>query len=174
MSVIEYAGFTIDTSALPAASVDALIRRGITHFLGNEQASKVTSWVKRQEVAPSDEAKTAQHREYITAAIAALNAGTIGVRVAKEGGSTAKLDPIGSMVRKLAKTTVVALLGKAKLKVPKGDAKVATGSGEFTMAELIDRQIAKGGEALVAEAKKAVDAEARRNAKVAETAGDEL
>lgn len=174
MSTIEYAGFSIDTADLPSASIEALLRRGITHFLGNEQASKVTSWAKRQEVAPSDEAKTAQHREYITSAIAALNQGTIGVRVAKEGGSTAKLDPVGSMVRKLAKGTVVTLLGKAKLKVPKGDAKVATGSGEFTMAELIDRQIAKGGDALVAEAKKAVEAEARRNAKVTEAAGDEL
>lgn len=179
MSVIKYAGFSVDTAALPAASIEALLRRGITHFLGNEQASKVTSWAKRQAAATppvvvTDEEKTAQHKVYIEQAIAVLNAGTIGQRTAKEGGSTAKLDPVGSMVRKLAKATVVTLLGKAKLKVPKGEAKVATGSGEFTMAELIDRQIAKGGEALVAEAKKAVEAEARRNAKVAETAGDEL
>lgn len=173
-NTFDYAGLSIDFDALPAASISALLRRGATHFLGNEQASKVTSWVKKQEATPDDASIAAKRMEYVTSAIEALNAGTVGVRVAREGGASAKLDPIGAMVRKLAKATVMALLAKAKLKAPKGDAKVKTGSGDFTMAELVDRAVAKGGEALVVEARKAVEAETRRNAKVVEAAGDEL
>jgi hypothetical protein len=172
MSTFEYAGYTIDFTKLPQASIDALLRRGAVHFLGNEQASKVTAWAGKQETAPDDEAKAAKRLEYIASAIDALNAGTVGVRAPREGGASAKLDPIGAMVRKLAKTQVLALLKKAGLKAPTGENTVATGSGEFTMAQLIDRAVARGGEALVAEAKKAVEAEARRNAKVVEAAGE--
>lgn len=172
MSTIEYAGFTIDLAALPAASTDALLRRGLVHFLGNEQASKVTAWASKQETAPSDEVRAAKRMEYVTSAIEALNSGTVGVRVAREGGTSAKLDPIGAMVRKLAKAIVMTLLASAKLKAPKGTATIAVGGVNYTMDQLIQRQIDKGGDGLVAEAKKAVEAEARRNAKVAEVAGE--
>lgn len=168
MSTIEYAGFTIDFAALPAASTDALLRRGLVHFLGNEQASKLTAWTRKQDAPPTDEARAEKRMEYVTAAIEALNAGTVGVRVAREGGTFAKLDPIGAMVRKLAKATVMGILAQNKLNAPKGDAKVATGSGEFTMDELIARAVHRGGDGLVAEAKKAVEAETRRVAKVSE------
>lgn len=166
-SAFTYGDHTIDFAGLPTTTIEALLRRGVTHYLGNEQASKVVAWAKAQEVAPSDEAKAARKAELVAAAVAAMADGTIGTRPP----STAKprvTDPVESIVRKLAKAAVVALLAKNGFAVPKGDATVKTGSGEFTMDELIARNVTKNGEAYRVEAKKLVAAEARAKAKLAE------
>lgn len=169
-----YGGHIIEVSNLPEASLSAMIRRGLVHFLGNEQASKVAAKVKSQEsgenpTVATDEDKAAWKAEFVTNAVAALLAGTVGVRAV--GEPREKSDPVGSLVRKLAKAAVTKILSDNGIKVPKKDEKVKTASGEFTMTELVDRRIASQGETLRAEAEKEIAAQARKTAKAVEGAG---
>lgn len=169
---LKYGDHTINTTKLPATSIDALLRRGISHFLGNEQASKVAAWVESQNtertktgVDPvSDVEKATYKADCQKKAVEALVAGTVGVHTPRGPKAT----PLDAIVRQLAEKEVKDILGHNKLKMPKGDEAVSFPDGtKLTRVELIDRRIAKHGERLVKEAK----AELARRDREAQKAG---
>lgn len=173
MSIHKYGNYTIDTDALPAVSLQALISRGITHYLGNEQASKVSAFAKKfaednngTELAADE--KSAKQAELVEAAHKALLDGTIGTRT---GGP--KLDPITKATRDIAAAEVAKVLKAGGHKVPKGKETVSIKGEDLTFGDLVDRRIAseKHGARIAKEAKVAV---ANAGKAVAEESTDDL
>lgn len=167
---IVYGPHTIDAAALPEQSMKALLQRGITHFLGNEQASKVASWAEGFETKnsrkPTDAERDTAKADYVAGALKALAEGTIGVRSGGPRGS-----PTDTVIRQLARAEVVGILTTQKVKVPKGEEKVKFGDGtELTLAEMVSRRIAKHGDRLTKEAEAKLKADARKAEKTAEAA----
>lgn len=162
MSVHKYGNFAFDTASLPEKSLEALISRGVTHYLGNEQASKVSAFAKKhleEHGAPlADDEKAAKQAELVQAAYEALLAGTIGNRV---GGP--KLDPITRATRDIAGEEISAMLKKAGQKIPKGKETISVKGQDLTFAELVDRRIASEahGERIAKAAKQRVAAAAK-------------
>jgi len=162
MSIVTYGNHNIDTATLPVASIDSLLRKGISHFLGNEQASKVTAWVesvtKEKNVAPTDEEKAAKKAEFIKSAIEALVAGTVGTRV-----SGPRVEPIEAARNTIARKEVTDILRAANIKVPKGDEAVKFADGtEKTLAQMIATRLEKFGDRIEKEAQKKLAEDARR------------
>lgn len=137
--VVTIAGKDISVFDLPKVSQIAMLRRGLTHYRGSEQASKVTNWKDDQATVPTDEAIAAKKAEYLASADKALLDGTVGVRVS----TGVSRDPLANECRKLAKAQVTKILQDDGVTLPKGEAKVKLTNGEFTFAELIDRRLAK-------------------------------
>ena len=163
---ITYGTHTFDTAKLPEASISALLRRGLAHFLGNEQASKVASHFDGE--TPTDEAKAAYKAECVANAVKALHEGTVGSSTRGPRGST-----IETVLRALAKAEVITVLKANKLVFPTGEKKIKFGDGtELTGADLIDRRIAKHGERLMKEAQAKMKADERAVAKAG--SADEL
>jgi hypothetical protein len=171
MSVHKYGDFTIDTAAIPAKSLEALISRGVTHYLGNEQASKVSGWAKKvleeTKAEPSEDEIKVKKAEFVAAAHAALLDGSIGTRT---GGP--KLDPLERATRDIAGEEISAMLKKAGQKVPKGKETITVKGQELTFSDLVDRRIAseQHGERIAKDAK----ARVAKTAKVAEEGLDDL
>ena len=162
MTTFTYGATSIDTEKLPAKSLEALIRRGIAHFLGNEQASKVASHFKDQE-GVTDEAKEAYKNECVAKAVAALHDGTIGNILRGPKGTS-----IEAVMRGLAEKEVRAILKTAGLTMPSGDKVVEFASGEkLTKGDLIGRRLAKHGDRL----KKEAETEMKRAEREAVKAG---
>ena len=143
-TVISYGpGFTIDIAALPPNSLLALVRRGYSHLMGSEQASKVTAYFdpEHDDVAnrpDSAEARAAKKAEFQAIAHAAVLAGTIGASV--RGPS---VDPITTIINRLAKAEIKTILGNQKLKYPakaEDTIKLPDGS-EVTSAQLVARRL---------------------------------
>lgn len=149
MTILKYDTFEIDTDELPEASVNALLQRGLTHYLGNEQASKVTSWKKSHEDA-DESAIEAQASEYRTAAYDALLNGTIGTRA---GGP--KLKGIDRLIHLVAVEQITAFAASQKAKMPSGK-----GSAD-KVAAMVDKWLSNESRkaAVVAEAQRRFDAQ---------------
>lgn len=111
---IKYDTFTVDTDSLPEASIAALLHRGLTHYLGNEQSSKVTAFKKANEGATDAEVE-AKASELRNAAFDALLNGTIGTRV---GGP--KLKGIDRLIHLVAVEQITALAASRGAKMPSG------------------------------------------------------
>lgn len=173
-NIITYGDIKIDFAALPAVSQMSLVRKGLSHFLGSEQASKVTGLFKldaegkiKAEVADTPENRASLLASFQAKAVDALLAGTVGVSVR---GPT--IDPVDKHVRRLAKVEVSTLLAKNGVKVPKkAEDTITTPDGaKYTMEQLVSRRLAhaehgprlqKEGERAHAEAvKKAAKVEA--------------
>lgn len=161
---ITYGNVTRDFDKLPQASVKAILQRGLTHFLGNEQASKLVGkiesgitdgWTEAQVEAfkssPRAERKQAfesfrlnnadlvsgWNKEILDSAVAALDAGTVGASV--RGPS---VDPLERQMEIIARKGVVTTLGANGIKTPKGDEVVVIGGLSLTMSEMIARRLA--------------------------------
>lgn len=157
---IEYGTHKIDTDKLPEKSVQALLSRGLTHFLGNEQASKVAAKFKDQE-GITDEMRNAAKADFVANAVKALTEGTIGTRTGGPRGTG-----VDSVMRQLAEAEVKGILKHNKLSMPTGDKVVKFADGTvLTRAELIDRRIAKHGDRLRKEAEAEIKREEREAAK---------
>lgn len=168
MPTIKYGTHEIDTATLPEVSATALMRRGLAHFLGNEQASKVASFVKASKEPVTDEAKAAKLAEFVASAKEALIAGTIGSNVRGPRGSA-----VETVERALAKAEVISILSNLspKVKFPKGEEKVEFADGtKLSGEELIARRLAKHGDRLRKEAEAKMKADARKAEKVGEAA----
>lgn len=181
-----YGNIALDTAQFHPNSIDALVRRGISHYLGNEMASKVTAWVEKEiksgvdafkaanptvklddakmaalvsKVTPSDDDKAAKKAEFQTAGVASLLDGTIG-----QGGERGpRVDPIESEMRVQARAGVLATLKGAGLKAPKGDGVVTFADGQTrTMAQMIDKRLTTQAEALRHAADKALKEKAKK------------
>lgn len=153
----------INVNDLPPRSLRALLSRGFTHYFGSEQASKVKTW-KDKQAESGTEATEAEINAYkaqcVAEAIEKLRSGEIGVRSA---GVT--IDPLDKLRNKIAKQQVIDTLRKNNIKVPKGDEAVKFANGvSKTLAEMVATRLASNGDAIEAEAKKAL---AARNKQVA-------
>lgn len=193
--VITYGETKFDFNSLPGATLVAMLRRGVTHYLGSEQASKLQGRIERILAGDTDESKAAfdglsdperraaikTWREGNAEALAAMAAeiqaearqamvdGKVGVSV--RGPS---VDPLTTVVNRLAKAEVVNVLKANKIAVPKksDDAVEFPNGDKFTMSVLVERRKAHAehGPRLVKEAK-AVIAAQERAAKKAEASG---
>lgn len=176
-TAIKYGNHEFAIASLPEASTLALLQRGLTHYLGNEQASKLASWVKGESQANSEdrdvcrawkeanpEAVKAKNDELVAEAVKAVLEGKIGFR---EPGA-AKATPLDAMIARIAKAEVLTILTSAGIKAPKKDEKVKFANGtEKSLAEMIATRIEKEGERITAEAKKAIAAEAKKREAIA-------
>lgn len=162
---ITYGTTTFDFSKLPEASTVAILKRGLTHFLGNEQASKVAGWKARFAKTEGREATEAeideQRAAYVASAIEALQNGTVGTHV--RGPS---VDPVEAAMEKIARNEINLVLKSNGAKfIGKGeDRKVTFADGSaFTMDELIERRLgnAEHGARIRKEAEKALKAAAK-------------
>lgn len=167
MTTITYGDHVVDFSKLPEASVAAILRRGLTHYLGNEQASKLASWVKGQDGEVSEDAKAARKAELVSSALSALQAGTIGQSVRMP-----KVDPVEAEMDKIAKGEIKSTLAAAKMgfKGKGEDRKVTFADGSaFTLDELVERRLANPEHSarIRREAEKAIKARARQAEKAA-------
>lgn len=178
--IVKYGDFECDFSKLPPASLVAMLRRGVSHYFGSEQASKVVAYFNPEhedaENRPdSKEARDAKKAEFQKVAYDALVAGTVGVSV--RGPS---VDPISAIINRLAKAEVKTILGTFKLKWPaKADDTVELPDGsKVTGAQLIARRLDPTGPAgvdkktgvphidrLRKEAEKIAAEQAKKNAK---------
>ncbi len=170
---ITYGATTLDFDTLPEASLLAMLKRGVTHFLGSEQASKVSGYFDPEQENPpvdSPEARAAYKAECVAKAIAALEAGTVGV--SNRGPA---VDPIVSIQRRLAKAEILPILKKNGLKWPvKAEDTLTMPDGTaYTGGQLIDRRLAHAehGPRIVKEAEK-VRADQLKKAQKAEAAAD--
>lgn len=183
MTKVIYRNFEIDTSALPESSVNALLRRGLAHVLGNEQHAKVgpnSAWYKDlvkaktaeggEAYVPTDDEIEEAKAAFQAKAIEALTAGTLGTSI--RGPSA---PPLETEMNRIARTTVINRLKAAGLKPPKGEDVVEFANGtKKTMAQMIATVLERDGEVITKEANKAI-ADAKRKAeqakKVAAEAG---
>ena len=139
---IAYGEITIDVATMPTKSLLAMVKRGVAHYLGNEQAAKVTSWkesfqTENKREATDDEI-AAKKAEFTASALEALNKGEVGHSTRGPRGTA-----LETVMRAIALERATTLLGNAKLKMPSKDEKVTFPNGQaFTRQELIDRQIA--------------------------------
>ncbi len=173
--VVDCAGHSIALAELPTNSQVALMLRGLRHLLGNEQASKVSALKEKREkagepaLAPDEEAAT--KAGFVADAVAALFAGTVGVRTG--GGVSVSVSPLDKAMRRIALKEVTVVLAQNKLKVPTGDNKLVMPNGtEWTREELITRRLAAHGDRIRTEAEAELKAEARKAKKLAEAGGD--
>lgn len=140
--LITYGEHKLDFAALPQSSLVAMLRRGLSHYLGSEQASKVTAAFDPEKMesgeVDSPEARAKAKGEFVAKAIDALIAGTVGVSV--RGPS---VDPITVIINRLARKEVLDVLKASGTKPPKkADDKVKFANGaEFTLAELVERRL---------------------------------
>ena len=169
---VESAGHTIDLTALPAKIISALISRGLTHYLGSEQASKVKAFKDKHEaehpgVELAEDEITAYKTEKVAEAVKALMEGTIGSRAVG-----IIIDPLDKVRNQVARARVVETLKANGIKVPKGEEACEFAGGvKLTMAELIERKLAKEDEDITKEAKKIIaDKTKRANAAKAQAA----
>lgn len=178
--VIKYGERELDFDKLPKASLVAMLRRGVSHYFGSEQASKVVAWFNPEHDEAESRPDTPENRatkkaEFQSAAYDALVAGTVGVSV--RGPS---VDPISAIINRLAKAEVKTILGTFKLKWPaKADDTVELPDGsKVTGAQLIARRLDPTGPAgvdkktgvphidrLRKEAEKIAAEQAKKNAK---------
>lgn len=151
--------FELDWRELPPSTVKALIRRGVNHYFGNEQASKLSTMKAKAEAdgtPMSDDDIESERDALFEAAKAHMFAGTIGTSVRGPRGT-----PIDSIVRRIAEAQVRATLKALGKPMPTGDKVVEFNDGtKLTRAELIQRRIVnpKFAEGIRAEA----EAELRR------------
>lgn len=149
--IIKYGERTLDFNTLPQASLVAMLRRGVSHYLGSEQASKVTGMFKpgedgslKEGIVDNEENRAKALEDFRNAAVENLKAGTVGVSV--RGPS---VDPISVIINRLAKAEVKSILEKQKLKWPtKADDTVELPDGsKITGAQLIARRLDPTGPA---------------------------
>lgn len=180
--MLTYGDISRDPSKLPETSLQALLARGFTHFLGNEQASKVVSRIRAAIVEGTERKADSVTKEEVQAfraaqpervngwlgeivndALKSLDEGTVGIRAA--GGP--KVDPVTAAMNSLARTEVVTILKANGLKTPKGEETITFGNGETrTMAQMVEKRLADHGERIRKEAERQIADAARRKAKV--------
>jgi hypothetical protein len=167
---IAYGNTTRDFDALPEQSRKALASRGLTHFLGSEQASKVgpnSSWFGKFEKdngrKPTEAELEAQKAANLATALEALDKGTIGT------ARGPRLDPVEAEMERMAERKVWDTLAGGdmckKNKKPADDDSFTFADGStFTFAQLVERQYEKNGDSLRAAATKKVEAERKAKA----------
>lgn len=170
-TVVKFGDHIVDMASLPSESVVAMFRRGLAHYLGNEQASKLTGWkddfAKEHGREPTDAEYSDRKAQYQADAVKLLAEGKVGGGVRGPRGSA-----LETVMRKIAEGQIRAMLKQANLSFPAGDKKLKFANGtELTGAELIARRIASHGDAIKAAAEKQIRETERQATKAANDAG---
>jgi GH24 family phage-related lysozyme (muramidase) len=171
MTTITYGAHTIDTATLPEVSILSLISKGLAHFLGNEQASKVTRWKKDNESA-DEAAVAATLAQYQADALVQLAEGKVGIHASRPRGSA-----LETIMREIAEKEVRMVLKQSNLTMPSGDKKLTFADGtELTRQDLLSRRLAHAthGPRIKALAEKELAARERNATKAMEAAGGNL
>lgn len=182
----------IDTAGLPQATIEALLSRGLTHYLSNELSSKIGSRIKAH--LAGDDGKVSDitteamqafrdhpdNKDHVAKIVAdatrehisRLETGTIGQRAA----AAPKVDPVTAGVQKLAGEEVRRKLDANNLKlVKKLEGKNLPVAEQFitfangsrkTFAEMVSTQIELHGAKWRAQVEKELAAEAKAKAKL--------
>lgn len=173
--VIKYGDHTADFNTLPQASLVAMLRRGFGHFMGSEQASKVTEYFKPDNADETTLADTPENRAKMKAdcqakAMQALLEGKVGVSTRGPA-----VDPITKIIRRLATAEAKEKISAAKLAWPKKAEDVIEfpDGRKLTATQLVDKLIAKKGTEYKRDAEKIAAEQARKAKKLAETAAAE-
>ena len=157
MTTIKYNDNTFDLDAIPQASVVFLAQRGLTHFLGNEMASKGTAYRKRIEEGRKNadgtwaveprELREGELETFVNekrdAAIAAILSGEF----AERGTGSARLSLLERTMRAVAWERLAAVMKEKKVKQPVKEARQA----------LIDKYLAKYAAEVETEAKRRIE-----------------
>lgn len=129
--MLTYGEMTIDETKLPPVSVTALMQYGVSHFLGNVQASKLVNRIRGKEGLNKSDATTeavkawrtanaevvaAWTAEHIKEAIKELEEGTVGTRA-----SGPRLDPVEREFKTILERRLTNILKGQGLKLPKTD-----------------------------------------------------
>lgn len=151
----DHTGTEHDFAALPEATRQAIVNRGISHLFGNECASVVVGQIRKHlanggkasdvtgdaiRKFRDDPANESVLDDWLASArnakVAAMLQGTLGVRVA---GAT--IDPLEAMIRRLAKAELIARIGSKNFPRKDGDVYVGAGGVRY--------EGEAGGEAMV-------------------------
>lgn len=145
---ITYGDHTLDFDTLPEKSLMAMLSRGVTHYLGSEQASKVgpnSSWFGKFEKdnsrKPTEDELKAQKAANLAKAIEALVAGNVG------STRGPKSDPIEAEMERIAEREIWDILSAPgndmckKNRKPKPDDVFEFPDATRTFQEMVDRRI---------------------------------
>lgn len=175
--IVKYGAFEIDFAKVPHTSLVAMLRRGVSHYFGSEQASKVSGKYKPADdgslgegVVDTAENRAADLQAFREKALENLLAGTVGVSIRGP-----QVDPVEKIARGIARKEVQGILAAHNVKWPKKaeDTVSLPDGSKVTADQLIDRRLAKEGERIMKEAKKIADQKAREAKKAAEAAAAE-
>jgi hypothetical protein len=161
---VTYGSFSIpDFYALGPKAQAKLTTGGLAHFLGNESASKTSTWKKTEEGAAASEAEVEAFR------VARMNelfnnllADTVGSSAHGPRGSA-----VETVMRKLATEDLQSRCKAANISFPTGDKTVSIvgsdGTAEaLTRVQMVDRRLAVHGERLRNEAEAKIAADKRK------------
>jgi hypothetical protein len=143
--------WAIDTAKLPDESVKALLEKGVTHYLGNEQSAKWSLEDERRAKDGRDRSESAK-REFILAAMRtayeAMYNGTMSVRATRQVGP----DELTIEVRRIAADELTEALSKSfdsegkPIRLPEGKQTLTVNGVKYTRDALIDARLVKHGE----------------------------
>ena len=171
---VTYGTHEFDFTKLPESTLTGMLKRGVTHFLGNEQAAKVTNWSKKvlkdTGELPTDDELAAKKAEYVSAAIGAMQAGEVG-----QGSRGPATDPMELEMERIAKSEITEVVKKNGGKwTGKGDDRGVTfkDGSRLTMEDMVERRLGnpEHGPRIQKEAEKALKAKAKE-AEKAKAAG---
>lgn len=191
MNKVTYGDYGFDPAVVPAVSIAALLSRGFSHYLGNEQASKVVSKIEKVLAGDTAETKAAfgklskderkaaisTYRKENAASVAAwekevrdeamadLLSGEIGT-----SNRGPKVDPVTAAMQAIAKREIGDILKGAGLKYPKAGESVVLGADTILAEQLVPRRLAKHGDRIKKEAEKHVADLARKAKQAADKA----
>lgn len=163
---IQYGNHALDTAKFHPNAIEAMVRRGVSHYLGNEMASKVVAWVESENkeraktgAAPvTDAEKDDKKLSFQADAIVALENGSVG-----QSNRGPRVDPLVAQMQAIAKREVIDTLKANNIKPPKGEDIVTFGDGATrTMAQMIEKRLANHGTRIETEAKKLLADQARK------------
>jgi len=172
---VTYGDFVIATDKLSDTNLAAIVRRGVAHYLGNEQASKTaptSKWYKDWQEAhngtsPDEDTIAAQKAADQKAAYDRLLNGEIG-----SGPRAAPVDPVEKILERLVLAEIKTKLAAIGLKPPKGDAVITFKDGSTrTIDQMRENVLARDGDRLRKMAAKQV-ADAKRESDRAKAAAE--
>lgn len=161
-TMLTFGNHQIDETRFPPAITERLLGRAVAHILGNEVASSVLAWQKRQIVGKDGKitdvtdtmleawrqseanvkASEAREDEMREAKIAAMYDGTLAVRTVR----APTRDSVEAAARAIAKAEITGILKNNKLKFPGKDETIQLGEETFDADGLIDRRLANEAE----------------------------
>lgn len=168
---ITYGETNLDFSTLPEQSLRAMVSRGVSHFLGNEQAAKIgpkspwyTKFEKENKRPPTEDEIKAKKASNLAAAVQALVAGTVGT------ARGPKVDPIEAEMERMAERDMWDRLAGMELckknKKPDDDDEFTFDNGStFTFGKLVEMKLAKDDATLRAAATKKIENERKAREK---------
>lgn len=135
--------FALDTNSANPQTLLAFLKRGWSHYYGNERAAKISTWKKSFAKAngrePNEAEIEAKNEEVLSAMHKNVLEGTIGHSV--RGPALSTLDRV---IERIARQAVVLTLRANGIKPPKDEETVTFAAGTpneqtVTMEDLIDR-----------------------------------